>query len=91
MSRGEKGKARRLVTKVKKYRKSYGVHPNTVILFFILGGLSSGWQSGMKSGAASSDLDLIKIGQARNKIMDIKLNQVLLFKRFLKHEITCQH
>lgn len=43
-----------------------------------LGGglLSSGWQSGMKSGAASSDLDLIKIGQARNKIMDIKLNQV---------------
>ena len=34
-----------------------------------------GWQSGVKTGAASSDLDLIKIGQARNKIMDIKLNQ----------------
>ncbi|GMT32217.1 hypothetical protein PFISCL1PPCAC_23514, partial [Pristionchus fissidentatus] len=41
-----------------------------------LGTVGAGWQSGIKSGAASSDLDLIKIGQARNKIMDIKLNQV---------------
>ena len=50
------------------------------------GGLLStmGWQSGIKTGAASSDLDLIKIGQARNKIMDIKLNQARsLFPRLL--------
>ncbi|CAJ0586620.1 unnamed protein product, partial [Mesorhabditis spiculigera] len=41
-----------------------------------LGGmLTPGWKSGTKTGG-SSDLDLNKIGQARNKIMDIKLNQV---------------
>ena len=36
--------------------------------------MTPGWRSGIKTGT-SSDLDLIKIGQARNKIMDIKLNQ----------------
>ncbi|VDL74178.1 unnamed protein product [Nippostrongylus brasiliensis] len=44
------------------------------------GGMQSslgGWKTGINSGISSShDLDLIKIGQARNKIMDIKLNQV---------------
>ncbi|KAK6053592.1 hypothetical protein COOONC_08905, partial [Cooperia oncophora] len=38
---------------------------------------SGGWKTGINSGLSSGhDLDLIKIGQARNKIMDIKLNQV---------------
>ncbi|CAI4233237.1 unnamed protein product [Auanema sp. JU1783] len=43
-----------------------------------LGGIMTpGWKTGIQSGIKSSnDLDLIKIGQARNKIMDIKLNQV---------------
>ncbi|MCP9262881.1 Pre-mRNA-processing factor 6 [Dirofilaria immitis] len=37
----------------------------------------SGWKTGIHSGSSSSaDLDLRKIGQARNAIMDIKLNQV---------------
>ncbi|KAE9420811.1 hypothetical protein Angca_003976 [Angiostrongylus cantonensis] len=44
------------------------------------GGMQSslgGWRTGIHSGISSGhDLDLIKIGQARNKIMDIKLNQV---------------
>ncbi|CAJ0932294.1 unnamed protein product, partial [Mesorhabditis belari] len=41
-----------------------------------LGGLlTPGTRSGIKTGA-SATLDLNKIGQARNKIMDIKLNQV---------------
>ncbi|KAK6009661.1 PRP1 splicing factor, partial [Ostertagia ostertagi] len=44
------------------------------------GGMQSslgGWKTGINSGISSGhDLDLIKIGQARNKIMDIKLNQV---------------
>ncbi|VDP24913.1 unnamed protein product [Heligmosomoides polygyrus] len=44
------------------------------------GGMQStlgGWKSGINSGISTGhDLDLIKIGQARNKIMDIKLNQV---------------
>ena len=39
--------------------------------------LTPGWKTGVHSGAASNaDLDLRKIGQARNAIMDIKLNQV---------------
>nr|CDJ96110.1 PRP1 splicing factor domain containing protein [Haemonchus contortus] len=44
------------------------------------GGMQStlgGWKTGINSGISTGhDLDLIKIGQARNKIMDIKLNQV---------------
>ncbi|VDO63696.1 unnamed protein product [Haemonchus placei] len=39
--------------------------------------ISGGWKTGINSGISTGhDLDLIKIGQARNKIMDIKLNQV---------------
>lgn len=39
--------------------------------------LTPGWKTGIQSGSSSSaDLDLRKIGQARNAIMDIKLNQV---------------
>ncbi|CAI5450958.1 unnamed protein product [Caenorhabditis angaria] len=39
--------------------------------------LTPGWKTGIQTGTSSSiDLDLVKIGQARNKIMDIKLNQV---------------
>ncbi|KAK6735612.1 hypothetical protein RB195_018682 [Necator americanus] len=39
--------------------------------------LQWGWKTGISSGISTGhDLDLIKIGQARNKIMDIKLNQV---------------
>lgn len=39
--------------------------------------LTPGWKTGIQSGSVSSaDLDLRKIGQARNAIMDIKLNQV---------------
>ncbi|CAB3397864.1 unnamed protein product [Caenorhabditis bovis] len=39
--------------------------------------LTPGWKTGIETGTSSSiDLDLNKIGQARNKIMDIKLNQV---------------
>ncbi|VDN50508.1 unnamed protein product [Dracunculus medinensis] len=39
--------------------------------------LAPGWKTGIQSGSGSSaDLDLRKIGQARNAIMDIKLNQV---------------
>ncbi|PAV79764.1 hypothetical protein WR25_27177 [Diploscapter pachys] len=42
-----------------------------------LGGLMTpGWKSGIQSGVASKDLDLTKIGTARNKIMDMKLVQV---------------
>uniref|UniRef100_A0A158P6X2 Pre-mRNA-processing factor 6 n=1 Tax=Angiostrongylus cantonensis TaxID=6313 RepID=A0A158P6X2_ANGCA len=42
-----------------------------------LGLYKCGWRTGIHSGISSGhDLDLIKIGQARNKIMDIKLNQV---------------
>jgi hypothetical protein len=52
-------------------------------------GLGGGFQSILNSGVAtpgwktgtgtSSDLDLRKIGQAKNRIMDIRLNQVFLF------------
>ncbi|VDN35326.1 unnamed protein product [Gongylonema pulchrum] len=39
--------------------------------------LTPGWKTGIRSSSSSSaDLDLRKIGQARNAIMDIKLNQV---------------
>lgn len=39
--------------------------------------ITPGWKTGIRTGSASSaDLDLRKIGQARNAIMDIKLNQV---------------
>ena len=34
-----------------------------------------GWKTGVQTGT-STDLDLRKIGQARNRIMDIRLNQV---------------
>ena len=48
-----------------------------------LGALKSGWNSGVRTGAASNaDLDLRKIGQARNAIMDIKLNQVWLYDNY---------
>lgn len=45
-----------------------------------LGGMASGiltpgWKTGIQTGT-STDLDLRKIGQARNRIMDIRLNQV---------------
>uniref|UniRef100_A0A915CUS0 Pre-mRNA-processing factor 6 n=1 Tax=Ditylenchus dipsaci TaxID=166011 RepID=A0A915CUS0_9BILA len=36
--------------------------------------LTPGWKTGTQTG--STDLDLRKIGQARNRIMDIRLNQV---------------
>jgi hypothetical protein len=36
-----------------------------------------GWKTGTQTGS-STDLDLRKIGQARNRIMDIRLNQVSL-------------
>lgn len=40
--------------------------------------LASGWKTGLQT---STDLDLRKVGQARNRIMDIRLNQVgLVFK-----------
>ncbi|CDW55092.1 Pre mRNA processing factor 6 [Trichuris trichiura] len=35
-----------------------------------------GWSTGIATGS-STDLDLCKIGQARNQIMDMKLNQVI--------------
>lgn len=39
--------------------------------------LTPGWKTGIQTGSASSaDLDLRKIGKARNAIMDMKLNQV---------------
>uniref|UniRef100_A0A0N5APJ7 Pre-mRNA-processing factor 6 n=1 Tax=Syphacia muris TaxID=451379 RepID=A0A0N5APJ7_9BILA len=39
--------------------------------------LTPGWKTGVQTGSSSNaDLDLRKIGQARNAIMDIKLNQV---------------
>ena len=45
------------------------------------GGLMTpGWKSGTQSGVASKDLDLTKIGTARNKIMDMKLVQVGILK-----------
>lgn len=37
--------------------------------------MTPGWKTGVQSGT-SSNLDLVKIGQARNKIMDMQLNQV---------------
>lgn len=45
--------------------------------------LTPGWKTGINMGTPSNaDLDLRKIGQARNAIMDIKLNQVLAFCAF---------
>lgn len=45
--------------------------------------LAPGWKTGIQSGSGSSaDLDLRKIGQARNAIMDIKLNQVIFLNFF---------
>jgi pre-mRNA-processing factor 6 len=38
--------------------------------------LTPGWKTGIQS---STDLDLRKVGQARNRIMDIRLNQVSIF------------
>ncbi|KAI1705808.1 tetratricopeptide repeat domain-containing protein [Ditylenchus destructor] len=37
--------------------------------------MTPGWKTGIQTGS-STDLDLRKIGQARNRIMDIRLNQV---------------
>lgn len=37
---------------------------------------SPGWKTGVQTDT-STDLDLRKIGQARNRIMDIRLNQVM--------------
>ncbi|KAI1724194.1 tetratricopeptide repeat domain-containing protein [Ditylenchus destructor] len=37
--------------------------------------MTPGWKTGVQTGS-STDLDLRKIGQARNRIMDIRLNQV---------------
>lgn len=42
------------------------------------GGINSGWKTGISTGI-STDLDLRKIGQARNQIMDMRLNQVKFF------------
>lgn len=44
--------------------------------------MTPGWKTGIQSGMASTDLDLTKIGQARNKILDIKLTQVFFFVNF---------
>ena len=38
--------------------------------------VTPGWKTG---AGTSSDLDLRKIGQAKNRIMDIRLNQVYFF------------
>ncbi|CAI2352621.1 unnamed protein product [Caenorhabditis sp. 36 PRJEB53466] len=38
--------------------------------------LTPGWKTGIQTGTATSNLDLVKIGQARNKIMDLQLTQV---------------
>ncbi len=38
--------------------------------------LTPGWKTGIQTGVSSTDLDLRKIGQARNLIMDVRLNQV---------------
>lgn len=51
-----------------------------------LGGMASGiltpgWKTGIQTGT-STDLDLRKIGQARNQIMDIRLNQVWMARNF---------
>ncbi|KAF1755291.1 hypothetical protein GCK72_021860 [Caenorhabditis remanei] len=37
--------------------------------------MTPGWKTGVQTGT-STDLDLVKIGQARNKIMDMQLTQV---------------
>lgn len=38
--------------------------------------MTPGWKSDIPSSGTSTDLDLVKIGQARNKIMDMQLTQV---------------
>lgn len=56
-----------------------------------LGGLTSSINSGLQTPgwktqvqeSTSTDLDLRKIGQARNRIMDIRLNQVNVIKNFI--------
>lgn len=37
--------------------------------------MTPGWATGIKTGS-STDLDLVRIGQARNQLMGMKLNQV---------------
>lgn len=39
--------------------------------------MTPGWATGNKTGK-STELDLVRIGQARNQLMGIKLNQVNL-------------
>ena len=51
---------------------------------FSSGLATPGWQTGTRSGTGT-DLDMQKIGQARNKLMDIKLNQVCLFTYLLSY------
>ncbi|MFH4975700.1 hypothetical protein AB6A40_002409 [Gnathostoma spinigerum] len=73
-----------LVTPLSGFSSTLGGMTSTFGSGFMstLGGLSSGlltpgWKTGIQTGARSNtDLDLRKIGQARNAIMDIKLNQV---------------
>lgn len=40
--------------------------------------MTPGWATGIATGASGSatDLDLMKIGQARTQLVDMKLNQV---------------
>lgn len=52
-----------------------------LIQFFPDGILTPGWKTGIQTGTSttngtSSSIDLVKIGQARNKIMDMQLTQV---------------